>query len=64
MELSDFQDKFRDSVDESLLEDWTAQIHRNAQIALDKHSWARVGANWSFFGSLFWLAAIVIYAKG
>jgi Family of unknown function (DUF5706) len=34
-------EEFKKATDAELLEDWVAQVHRNAQIACDKFSWVR-----------------------
>ncbi|AOX99259.1 Pycsar system effector family protein [Jeongeupia sp. USM3] len=46
------------SIDE-WLDDWAAQIHRNAQIACAKFKHVRLGMIWSFLAILPWFAAIV-----
>ena len=37
--------------DQELLADLTTQIHRNSQIACDKHRWVRRSLIWSFFSA-------------
>ena len=49
----------RAATDADLLEDWTAQIHRNAQIACDKFAWVRKSMWWSFLSVLPWFPAII-----
>lgn len=55
----DYSNNFKSASVDELLEDWTAQIHRNAQIACDKFKWVRLGMMWSFLGILPWFAAIL-----
>lgn len=55
---ADYKEEFKSATDAEILEDWTAQIHRNAQIARDKFSWVRSGMYWSFLSLLPWFAAI------
>lgn len=59
----DYVDNFKKATDAELLEDWTAQIHRNAQIACDKFSWVRTSMWWSFLSVMPWFAAIVMLLK-
>lgn len=51
---------FKTATDADLLEDWTAQIHRNAQIACDKFAWVRKAMWWSFLSVLSWLPAVIL----
>lgn len=55
----DYIDAFRAATAQQLLEDWTAQIHRNAQIACGKFKLVRQAMIWSFLAILPWFAAIV-----
>jgi hypothetical protein len=55
----DYVESFKKATDTEFLEDWTAQIHRNAQIACDKFSWVRNSMWWSFLSVMPWFAAIV-----
>lgn len=55
----DYIDAFRTAAVQQLLEDWSAQIHRNAQIACDKFKLVRQAMIWSFLSILPWFAAIV-----
>lgn len=54
----DYISNFKSASVDELLEDWTAQIHRNAQIACAKFKWVRLGMLWSFLAILPWFAAI------
>lgn len=53
-----YSNHFKAATDEQLLEDWTKQIHRNAQIALDKYKWVRRSMTLSFISVAPWIAAI------
>jgi len=55
---SDYIHELSQASVKQLLEDWAAQIHRNAQIACDKFSWVRKSMYWSFLSLLPWFAAI------
>lgn len=59
LDQAEYCEKFKNASDVQLLEDWTAQIHRNAQIACDKFSWVRASMYWSFISVLPWFAAIL-----
>lgn len=56
----EYIEDFKKVTDEDLLEDWTAQIHRNAQIACDKFAWVRKSMWWSFLSVLPWFSAILL----
>jgi Family of unknown function (DUF5706) len=56
-------DQFKQATTLHLLDDWTAQIHRNAQIARDKFAWVRKGMYWSFLSVSPWFAAIIMLLK-
>jgi len=55
---ADYKEEFKNATDVDILEDWTAQIHRNAEIARDKFSWVRSGMYWSFLSLLPWFASV------
>ena len=59
LDQAEYFEKFKDATETELLEDWTAQIHRNAQIAGEKFSWVRVSMFWSFISVLPWFASIL-----
>lgn len=56
----EYAQNFKNATDADLLEDWIAQIHRNAQIACEKFGWVRRSMWWSFLAVLPWFAAIVM----
>lgn len=60
---ADYVDQFKKATDAALIDDWAAQIHRNAQIACEKYSWVRASMCWSLGSVLPWLAAIIILLK-
>lgn len=57
---AEYMDNFRQATDTELLNDWMAQIHRNAQIACDKFAWVNKSMWWSFLSVLPWFSAIII----
>ena len=60
---ADYVDQFGKMTESKFLEDLTTQIHRNSQIATDKHWWVRKSLTWSFFASIPWVAAITLLVK-
>lgn len=56
---AEYIEDFKKASDVELLEDWAAQIHRNAQIACDKFAWVRKSMWWSFLSALPWFLAII-----
>lgn len=54
----DYGDRFKSATDEELLDDWCAQIHRNAEIASAKHNWVGKAVLVSFMSAVPWLSAI------
>lgn len=57
---AEYADNFRKATDAELLDDWMAQIHRNAQIACDKFGWVRKAMWWSFLSVVPWFPAIAV----
>lgn len=55
----DYIQAFKTATVDQFLEDWSAQIHRNAQIACDKFKLVRQAMIWSFLAILPWFAAMV-----
>lgn len=55
----EYIENLKKATDEDLLEDWAAQIHRNAQIACDKFAWVRKSMWWSFLSVMPWFPAIM-----
>jgi hypothetical protein len=54
----EYFENFLKSSPEELLRDWTAQIHRNAEIAMDKYFWVRRSIGWAFFSAAPWTLAV------
>ncbi|PKO49184.1 MAG: hypothetical protein CVU31_01530 [Betaproteobacteria bacterium HGW-Betaproteobacteria-4] len=59
----DFIGKFRAATELELLEDCAAQVHRNAEIAAEKHHWVKNALIWSFLSAPPWVIAIVLLAQ-
>jgi Family of unknown function (DUF5706) len=59
----EYADRLRGATDAELLADWSAQIHRNAQIACDKFGWVRKAMYWSFLSVAPWFGAILLLLK-
>ncbi|RYF41433.1 MAG: hypothetical protein EOO38_20715 [Cytophagaceae bacterium] len=55
--------RFSLATDEELLDDWLAQVHRNAEIACLKHIWVRRSIAWSFISAPMWVGAIAMLVK-
>ncbi|WP_343733536.1 Pycsar system effector family protein [Acidovorax sp.] len=60
---SDYVAQFSQLTEHDLLTDLTTQIHRNAEIAAEKHWWVRKSLIWSFLGAIPWVAAIGMLVK-
>lgn len=54
----DFAHRLKTATDEELLADYSAQIHRNAEIASAKHDWVGKAVVISFMSAIPWLSAI------
>lgn len=63
LDVVEYVTQFRNATDIELLDDWSAQIHRNAQIATTKYAWVRKSMFWSFFSLIPWLPAIIMLLK-
>lgn len=59
----EFQMGFRKETEDEFLEDLLRQIHRNAQIATQKHSWVRKSITWSFISITPWVLSLWMLAK-
>lgn len=59
LDEAEFVERFKKATDDQLLEDWSAQIHRNAQIACMKFGWVHTGMVWSFLSLVPWFAAMI-----
>lgn len=58
-QLPDYLVKMRDATDEDLLNDWSAQIHRNAEIANEKMRCVKWGMAFALLAVPFWFAAVL-----
>jgi hypothetical protein len=63
MAEADYVNRFTTLSEGELLADLTTQIHRNAEIATDKHWWVRKSLIWSFTAAIPWLAALAMLVK-
>lgn len=61
--LADYIEALRTASDDDLLADWSAQIHRNAEIACTKFGWVRTAMAWSFSAIAPWLIAMFLLVK-
>lgn len=60
---ADYAQALASTSESGLLEDWAAQIHRNAEIAARKHLWVRRAVGWSFLAAIPWLVAIALLVR-
>jgi hypothetical protein len=58
-----YVDEFSKMTEMDLLADLAMQIHRNSEIARDKHHWVRKSLFWSFLSTGAWLIAIAMLVK-
>lgn len=58
-----YVDNFSKLTEKELLADLATQIHRNAEIATEKHHWVRKSLFWSFLSAGFWIVAIALLVK-
>lgn len=56
---SDYINEIRSATEAQILEDCAAQIHRNAEIASEKHRWVQAGMIWSFLAAPPWVIALL-----
>lgn len=61
--IEDYVNQVEHLTEKQLLNDLARQIHRNAEIACEKHSWVRNSLLWSFWGAIPWALAIVLLVK-
>ena len=60
---ADYIEALKKASDDDLLADWSAQIHRNAEIACIKFGWVRTAMVWSFSAIVPWCLAIFMLVK-
>lgn len=63
MAEADYSEKFRTATETNLLDDWTRQIHRNAEVAMAKYRHVGRAIFWSFGAAASWIAAIALLVK-
>jgi hypothetical protein len=63
LDPAEYFERFKKTSDIELLQDWAAQIHRNAEIACEKFSWVHASMCWSFISVLPWVSAIITLLK-
>ncbi len=63
MDVNTYVDEFSKISKKELLADLTMQIHRNSEIACDKHHWVRKSLFWSFLSAAVWIVAIALLVK-
>jgi Family of unknown function (DUF5706) len=63
MSSADYSAAFLRASESDFLADWAAQIHRNAEIACDKHSWAGKALMVLFMSALPWVLAVVLHLR-
>lgn len=61
--VTDYCQKFATATDAELLDDWSRQIHRNAEISAIKHKFVKQSVKWSFFSAPFWTLAVALLVK-
>jgi hypothetical protein len=60
---ADYATDFKQARAGDLLSDLLAQIHRNAEVARDKHTWVGRAVMVSFLAALPWIAAVVMISR-
>lgn len=60
---ADFVSKASKQTSDDVLGDWLLQVHRNAEIARDKHAWVRKAMYASFIAAPFWIVAILLLVE-
>jgi hypothetical protein len=63
MAVTDFLKEAMTNTDEKMLEDLLCQVHRNAEIARDKHAWVRKSQYASFIAALLGVIAVLLLVK-
>lgn len=58
-----YVDEFSKMTEKDFLADLTMQIHRNSEIACEKHHWVRKSLFWSFLSAGVWIVAIAMLVK-
>ncbi len=58
-----YVDEFSKMTEKEFLADLATQIHRNSEIACEKHHWVRKSLFWSFLSAGVWIVAISMLVK-
>jgi hypothetical protein len=58
-----YVEEFSKMTEKELLVDLAKQIHRNAEIANEKHHWVRKSLFWSFLAAGVWIMAVALLVK-
>ena len=64
LDRASYREKLTTATDTELLADLADQIHRNAEIAREKHQWSRMAINASFVSGLSWVASVALLVGG
>lgn len=59
----DYVMRFESVSEQEILKDITAQIHRNAEIAQEKHEYVKKCLGWSLFAVIPWIATVGLLVK-
>lgn len=62
-DVDTYVDEFSKMTEKTFLADLATQIHRNSQIACEKHHWVRKSLFWSFLAAGAWIVAIALLVK-
>ena len=63
MSRADYVMKFESVSEQDILKDIAALIHRNAEIAHEKHCWVKKCVGWSLFAVIPWVATVGLLVK-
>ena len=63
MTAQDFVEKATSNTSQHVLADWLHQVHRNAEVARDKHVWVRKAMYASFLACPFWISAVLVLVE-
>lgn len=62
-DIDTYVDEFSRMTEQEFLADLTRQVHRNSEIACEKHHWVRKSLYWSFLSAGVWVVAIALLVK-
>ena len=63
MDVATYVDALSKLTEQEFLVDLATQIHRNAEIACEKHHWVRKSLFWLFLSAGLWIVAITMLVK-